>query len=178
VPTADSWRTSSVASGGLPDEVQSGDLRAESVELGPAPIFGITYDEDSLFVIGGAPHLLDLFTEAQGNHLPDKSPAALAEALANYRSTSSATPYVAKIDPATMKAQLLELPKGTTPNYPGSIVAHENGKLYAVATATLFEIDPKTFEITRSLELHRRPQVQRRRIEVHSVPGGRRPDDR
>ena len=52
---------------------------------------------------------------------------------------------------------MLELPKGTTPNYPGSLVAHANGKLYAVATATLFEIDPETFEITRSLRLPLNP---------------------
>ncbi len=154
VPTADSWRTSSVASGGLPDDVQSGDLQAESVELGPAPIFGVTYD-DSVFVLGGAPHLLDLFTKAQGNDLRDMSPAALVRAYASYKDSSSATPYVAKIDPATMKKEVLELPKGDTPNYPGSIVAHENGRLYAVATATLFEIDPASLEVTRSLELPR-----------------------
>ncbi len=157
VPTADSWRTSSVASGGLPDGVRSSDLKAESVALGPAPIFGVTYDEASVFVIGGAPHLLDLFTEAQGNELPDRSPAALAKGLAGYKDTVSATPYVAKIDPATMQPEVLELPKGDTPNYPGSIVAHENGMLYVVATATLFEIDPTSFEITRSLELPLNP---------------------
>ena len=156
VPTADSWRTSSVGGGGLPDRVQSGDLRARSVELGPAPIFGVTYDKHSVFVLGGAPHLLDLFTRAQGNDLPS-GPAAPADEYANYQDTSSATPYVAKIDPTTMRTELLELPKGTTPNYPGSIVAHENGMLYAVATSTLFEIDPRTFEITRSLELPRNP---------------------
>jgi hypothetical protein len=157
VPTADSWRTSSVASGGLPDGVKSGDLRARSVELGPAPIFGITYGTDSVFVLGGAPHLLDLFTKSQGNELRRGSPAALVREYVNYRDSTSATPYVAKIDPATMERELLELPKGATPNYPGSIVAHENGKLYAVATATLFEIDPTTFQISRSLELPRNP---------------------
>jgi hypothetical protein len=155
VPTADSWRTSSVAGGGLPDRVQSSDLQAQSVELGPAPIFGVTYDKDSVFVLGGAPHLLDLFTEAQGNDLPNASPAALARAYASSKDTTSAAPYVARIDPTTMKRELLELPRGATPNYPGSIVAHENGMLYVVATATLFEVDPESFEITRSLELPR-----------------------
>jgi hypothetical protein len=125
------------------------------VELGPVPIFGVTYDEDSVFVLGGAPHLLDLFTKAQGNDLGGASPAGLARDYANYKDSASATPYVAKIDPATMTKQLLELPKGVTPNYPGSIVAHQNGMLYVVATATLFEIDPASFEVTRSLELPR-----------------------
>ena len=126
------------------------------MELGPAPIFGITYDKHSVFVLGGAPHLLDLFTKAQGNDLPDELPRRSPTPLTQ-RPARSANPYVAKIDPTTMKAQILELPKGTTPNYPGSIVAHRNGKLYAVATATLFEIDPETFEITRSLDLPLNP---------------------
>ncbi len=156
VPTADSWRTSSIASGGLPDDVQSSDLRAHSVKLGATPIFGITYDKHSVFVLGGAPHLLDLFTKAQGNDLPDDAVAALA-GTAGAVPARSATPYVARIDPSTMKAQILDLPKGSTPNYPGSLVAHRNGKLYAVATATLFEIDPDTFEITRSLALPLNP---------------------
>jgi hypothetical protein len=152
VPTADSWRTSSIEAGGLPDDVRSSDLRADSVKLGATPIFGITYDKHSVFVLGGAPHLLDLFTRAQGNDLPDNAADALADA-AGAVPARSANPYVAKIDPSTMRARILELPKGTTPNYPGSIVAHRNGKLYAVATATLFEIDPETLEITRSLGL-------------------------
>jgi hypothetical protein len=97
--------------------VQSSNLQAQSVELGPAPIFGVTYDKDSVFVLGGAPHLLDLFTEAQGNDLPNASPAALARAYASYKDTTSAAPYVARIDPTTMKRELLELPKGTTPEF-------------------------------------------------------------
>ena len=130
--------------------------RADSVKLGATPMFGITYDEHSVFVLGGAPHLLDLFTKAQGNDLPDDAAAALAGG-ARAVPARSADPYVAKIDPTTMKARLLDLPKGTTPNYPGSLVAHRNGKLYAVATATLFEIDPGSFEITRSLALPLNP---------------------
>jgi hypothetical protein len=158
VPTADSWRTSSIATGGLPDQVRSNDLRSESVELGAAPIFGITYDEDSIFVFGGATHLMDLFTMAQGNDLPEGGAAALVDAYGASGMVASANPYVAKIDPATMRAEILELPKGTTPNYPGSLVAHRNGQLYVVATATLFEVDPDSFEITRSLDLPRNPE--------------------
>ena len=153
VPTADSWRTSSIATGGLPDDVQSSELRAQSVELGSTPIFGITHDDNTVFVLGGAPHLLDLFTKAQGNDLPDTRPAALIEGYTESEAVKSVNPYVAKIDSATMEAEILDLPKGTAANYPGSLVAHGNGKLYAVATATLFEIDPASFEITRSLDL-------------------------
>lgn len=152
VPTADSWRTSSIATGGLPDDITSDDLRTVSLELGAAPIFGITHD-DAIFVLGGATHLMDLFTKAQGDALPDGAASALVDAAEAVTSPDSASAYLAKIDPATMQAQTLELPPGTTPNYPGSIVAHRNGMLYAIGTATLFEVDPDAFEISRSLEL-------------------------
>ena len=42
-----------------------------------------------------------------------------------------------------------------TLNYVGNILLHENGKLYAVATSTLYEIDPATMEITTTLDLPR-----------------------
>ena len=45
-----------------------------------------------------------------------------------------------------------------TLNYVGNILLHENGKLYAVATSTLYEIDPTTMEITGTLDL---PRYQR-----------------
>ena len=152
VPTADSWRTSSIATGGLPDDLDGVDLRADSVELGAAPIFGITYDEHAIFVLGGAPHLLDLFTKAQADALPTGTDL-LAATTTETPATAATNPYVARIDPTTLEATILDLPKGTTPNYPGSLVAHQNGKLYAVATARLFEIDPESFAITRSLDL-------------------------
>jgi hypothetical protein len=155
VPTADTWRTSSIASGGLPDDVTGADLVTESVELGPAPMFGITR-ADAVFVIGGATHLLDLFTKAQGDDLPDGAAAALVDAATRPRGDGS-NAYVAKVDPATMAVEMLELPKGATPNYPGSLVAHQNGMLYALATASVFEIDPDTLEITRSLDLPLNP---------------------
>jgi hypothetical protein len=156
VPTADTWRTSSIATGGLPDDLSTRDLVATSVEVGPAPMFGITHD-DALFVLGGATHLLDLFTMAQGNDLPAGAVAALADA-ATRPSATDTTAYVARIDPDTMHAEVLDLPLGTTPNYPGSLVAHENGMLYVVATATVHEIDPRRLEITRSLDLPRNPE--------------------
>jgi hypothetical protein len=100
---------------------------------------------------------MDLFTKAQGNNLPDGAVETFEDALGAITSDDSPSAYVARIDPTTMTAQFLDLPKGTTPNYPGSIVAHRNGMLYAIGTATLFEIDPRTFEITRSLDLPLNP---------------------
>jgi hypothetical protein len=52
-----------------------------------------------------------------------------------------------------MRVQMLDLPMGPALNYPGGIVAHSNGFIYAVATAKLYEIDPSTMTITDSIEL-------------------------
>jgi hypothetical protein len=49
--------------------------------------------------------------------------------------------------------ETLEFPKREIVNYIGGVVAHENGHLYVVATATLHEVDPTDLTITRSLEL-------------------------
>jgi len=155
VPTADTWRSSTVSSGGLPEDARSEDLIAESVELGPIPFFAITYSDDTLFVLGGSPFLLELFTLAQGNTPPDRNLSTLLDLLENFAGNSAVEPYVAKIDTKTMTAQYLPLQKRVTPNYPGGIVAHQNGNVYAVATATLYEIDPDGFQILRSLELPR-----------------------
>ena len=153
VPTADSWRSSSVANGGLPGDVRSEDLVAQSVALGPVPLLAVTYSDDTLFVLGGTPFLLELFTLAQGNTAPDRSLPALLDLIQNFVANSSVDPYIAKIDTKTMTAQTLTLPKGDTPNYFGGIVAHQNGKVYAVATATLYQIDPDDFTVLRSLPL-------------------------
>jgi hypothetical protein len=158
VPTSDSWRSSSVLSGGLPANVESRDLSKRSVELGPVPFLSIIAD-DALFVLGGSPFLLPLFTAAQADALPDLSdfsdltPAELIALLLESDQVRMATPYVARINLRTMRVQMLDLPMGPALNYPGGIVAHSNGFIYAVATAKLYEIDPSTMTITDSIEL-------------------------
>ncbi len=153
VPTSDTWRSSSVARGGLPADVRSEDLIASSAALGAVPIFSLTYSNDTLFVLGGNPFLLELFTLAQANTPPTRDPSVLLELVENFVANSAVDPYVAKVDATTMAVEILELPKGDTPNYPGGLVAHRNGFLYAAATATLHEIDPDDFRIVRSLAL-------------------------
>lgn len=155
VPTSDTWRSSSTRSGGLPANVRNKALRSRSVELGPVPFFGIIA-HDALFVLGGSPFLLPLFTAAQANalpDLPDLPPAELLEFLLELDENRSDTPYVAKIDPKTMTVRYLDLPRGPTPNYPGGIVAHQNGFLYVVATSVLYEIDPRRLAVRRWLPL-------------------------
>ncbi len=159
VPTADSWRSSSVITGGLPSHVKSKDLRTRSIEVGPVPFLSLIAGED-LFVLGGSPFLLPLFTAAQANALPadlpdlqDSTPAELLELLLNSGQIRTARPYVARINLKTMRVKVLYLPMGAALNYPGGIVAHENGYIYAVATAMLYEIDPSTMIITDSINL-------------------------
>lgn len=153
VPTSDTWRSSTVSSGGLPADVQSEDLVAATVELGPVPFFAIIYSDDTLLVLGGTPFLLELFTLAQGNTPPDRNLSTLVDLVTGFIENELVDPYVAKIDTKTMMAQTLTLPRGDTPNYPGGIVAHANGWVYVIATATLYEIDPDSLAIRRSLDL-------------------------
>jgi hypothetical protein len=97
VPTADTWRSSSVSSGGLPADVRSEDLVAEPVELGPVPFFAITYSDDTVFVLGGTPFLLELFTLAQGNTPPDRNLSTLVDLVKGFVENELVDPYVAKI---------------------------------------------------------------------------------
>ncbi len=156
-PAADLWRTGSAVDAGLPTGVNSADLATATAEVPPAPFFGITYDDETVFVLGGSPFMLELFTDAYLGNTPHTGLAAMADvvakAITHYVKTDSVLPSVSRIDTATMKVRTLKLPKGPSINYVGGLVAHENGKLYVVATSTLFEIDPETLTITRSVSL-------------------------
>ena len=69
-------------------------------------------------------------------------------------------PYLAKIDPKTMSVvDVAYFPRGNTINYVGSMLIHKNGKIYAVATSRLYEVDPLTMKY-RTLDL---PQYQSKR---------------
>ena len=41
-----------------------------------------------------------------------------------------------------MAVETIELEKGSTVNYVGGLIAHENGMLYSVATSRLFRSTP------------------------------------
>ena len=85
---------------------------------------------------------------------PDLLDLAIAEA-------DAVTPYIARIDSRTMQvtgmAKLLNDPlhplNKRSVNYTGDLAFHENGKLYAVATSTIFEVDPVSMLVTRHLDL-------------------------
>lgn len=157
VPTADTWRSSSVASGGLGAVGSGAHLRAQVAEVGPVPIFSVVDEGGALLVLGGSPFLLDLFTAAQANDPPGRSLATLIDAVRDFVRNNSIEPYVLSVNPSTMAIRRLALPKGDTPNYPGGIVAHANGRVYVIATAKLHEIDPHSMSIVRSLDLPLEP---------------------
>ncbi len=162
---ADGWRTGTAVGAGLPDDVQSSSLIAQSVELPPVPTWGVTYSDNAMFVLGGSPFLLEQFSvatsddagsplsgsEAQGDLDLSSIVSTLAGAVEQYLTVQ---PYIAKIDPQTMTVtDITEFPRGTTVNYTGDLLLHENGNLYAVTLATIYEVDPNSMEITGSLEL-------------------------
>lgn len=152
---ADIWRSHAVAVGPQldPDEPK---LVATSVALPPVPVWGYTGTGGEVYLIGGAPYLLDMFTEvilgANADHL-------VPLVAKSKRYSESVTPYVARIDPATMKVDVLELREGTSANYTGGLLVHANGQLYAVAKSTLYKIDPATFTTVASQALPLAPQA-------------------
>ena len=113
------------------------------------PVWGYVGTDGNLYVLGGQPYLLDIYTKLiLGRHESEKK--LLAESLAY---SERLTPYVAKIDPTTMAAKILYLPQKHGVNYIGGMLVHSNGYLYAVARAVLYKIDPKTFSIIASKRL-------------------------
>jgi hypothetical protein len=145
---ADAWRTHAVAAG--PAIEQGTKLAAKSATLPPAPAWGYSRSHDTIYVVGGAPYLLDMFTKVILG-APEKTiPLLVAQSK---QASTEVTPYVARIDRRSMKVDVLELPDGTSVNYVGGVLVHANGSVYAVARSVLYEIDPATFTITASAPL-------------------------
>lgn len=176
---SDSWRTSAVVGGaGLPKSFAPGSLVATSTPVSSVPFWGVTSSADlcaeaacagvgdDIFVVGGSPFLMGLFSYAtpetikihRGEHAIDANlfdPDELAAAIAEGDATQ---PYIVRIDSKTMQVNGMAIltdgsSKRRSVNYTGDLVFHENGKLYAVATSTIFEVDPISMEVTRTHEL-------------------------
>lgn len=149
---SDQWRTGAAQGAGLPADFDPTSLVAATAPLPPVPMWGVTDTADAIFVLGGSPYLIDLFSNASlddGGVSPAQDRFAVTAAV-----SATVAPYVAKIDPATMTVtDTLELPRGSTLNYTSSLALHANGHLYTIAAATLYEIDPETMAIVHSLAL-------------------------
>src|SRR5215510_6037789 len=90
---ADAWRTHAVAAG--PAVEQGTKLTATSATLPPVPAWGYSQSGDTIYVVGGAPYLLDMFTKVILG-APEKTiPLLVAQSR---RASKSVTPYVARID--------------------------------------------------------------------------------
>lgn len=142
----DEWRTAAV-SGGLPATIRA--LHAKSVKLPPVPVWGYVGLDGNVYVLGGQPYLLDIYTKLMlGSTESEKR--LLEESLAY---SEVVKPYVARVDPVTMAVTVLYLPQKHGINYIGGMLVHSNGYLYAVARAVLYKIDPKSFTIVASTRL-------------------------
>lgn len=160
----DPWRTGAVA-GGLPARIHS--LHAKSAALPPVPVWGYVGLDGNLYVLGGQPYLLDIYTKLiLGSHESEK--ALLAESLAY---SEAVTPYVAKVNPTTLAATVLKLPYKHGVNYIGGMLVHSNGYLYAVARGVLYKIDPKSFTIVAFQRLPLVPDAKGRGDRLTSYNG-------
>ncbi len=143
-PTADLWRSGAALDGGPILEPGQAELATTIAELPHVPFFGATYDDETVFILGGSTFLMEELTAAYlGKRVKSGSDSE----------DPPVNPYVAKINTANMEYERVELPLGPSVNYIGEFLMHENGNVYVVATSTFFEIDPERMTVTRSLDL-------------------------
>lgn len=137
----DLWRTHTVLDAGLPKGFDPARLAVAHTDV-DLPVWGYTRDRDQVFVTGGSPVMLDLFTKMiiAGKQLPIGGEHGGAGATRH-------VPLVARIDPLTMAKRVVYLELGTTVNYTGGLVMHANGYVYAVAQSVLYKIDASSMAI-------------------------------
>ncbi|HEY0727869.1 MAG TPA: hypothetical protein VGD38_07375, partial [Pyrinomonadaceae bacterium] len=69
------------------------------------------------------------------------------------KSSINSVPYIAKINPLTMQVTQVDLTEGSTINYTGGLLMHENGFVYGVSRSYLYKVDPETMRIVASAPL-------------------------
>jgi hypothetical protein len=152
---ADGWRTHAVAAG-LSSDVGHMKLHTRVATLPPVPVWGYVGRGDDLYVLGGSPYLLDMFTALILGAPRSSVPLLIARSK---RYAETLTPYVARIDARSMRAKILPLTGGTSANYTGGLLVHANGFLYAVVRSTLYRIDPATLGVVASAPLPPAPEA-------------------
>lgn len=145
----DVWRTHAAPTG-LPANVDQVRLVTATARLPQEPVWGYVGTGGKLYVIGGSPYLLDMFTELMLGASPARIPTLTARTLA---ASKRVTPYVAQIDAKTMAVDVLPLTGGTAVNYTGGLLVNANGYLYAVVRGVLHKIDRATFTEVSSTPL-------------------------
>lgn len=147
----DLWRSHAVLDAGLPADFDPARLTVSAVQLN-LPVWGYTREHDEIFITGGSPVALDAFTESYKYGVNPNPAAFLGNVLLSTLNPS--IPYVAKIQPNSMDvAQQVFLTEGSTVNYTGGLLMHQNGFVYAVASSVLYKIHPDSMEILDSIDL-------------------------
>jgi hypothetical protein len=152
----DLWCSHAVSNVGLPADFDPSRLAVTTANLN-LPVWGYTRAKDEVFVIGGSPFMLNIFTQTIKNGGTDDSSinAALSESTirAAAADRKNSVPYLAKIDPLTMRVTQFEMTEGSTINYTGGLLMHENGFVYAVSRSFLYKVDPETMQAVASAPL-------------------------
>lgn len=144
---ADSWRSQVAPMGGFEAGFDKTAIQRAAINL-DQPFTGYTRDKNQVFILGGAPYLMNSYTEMYMTHTTYPEDASAADLLSNREHI----PYLAKIDPVTLTYQTVQLTEGRNRalNYPGGALMHSNGFVYAAAQAVLYKIDPATMEILKT----------------------------
>lgn len=150
---ADAWRTHAAATG-LPADLDQVRLVTRSAKLPREPVWGYDGTGGKIYVFGGSPYLLDMFTEEILGASRARIPFLTARTLI---ASEHATPYLAQIDARTLAVKVLPLSSGSLINYTGGALVHSNGFVYAVSRGVLYKIDPERFRIVRQAELPAAP---------------------
>lgn len=151
----DLWRSHAVSNVGLPADFDPAKLTVTTANL-KLPVWGYTRAKDEVFVIGGSPAMLELFTQMIKNGGTDASKLeALSEVdiKAAVEASINSVPYIARVNPLTMQVTQVDLTEGSTINYTGGLLMHENGFVYGVSRSYLYKVDPKTMRIVASVPL-------------------------
>ena len=146
---ADAWRTHAAPTG-LPAGLGHVRLVTRSTELPPEPVWGYVGTGDKLYVVGGSPYLLNMFTQLMLGAPRSRIPALVARTLA---ASTRVTPYIAQIDARTMEVKVRRFTSGIDVNYTGGLLVHSNGFVYAVVRGVLYKIDPTRFSVVASRPL-------------------------
>ena len=91
----------------MPEKLRGDSLVTHTAVLPPDPLFGITYDDETVFVLGGSPFLMSVFTDGyRGVGIS----STLPEAVEQIPFDLTVDPYVAKVKTETMEVEILTLP--------------------------------------------------------------------
>jgi hypothetical protein len=153
----DLWRSHAVSNVGLPADFDPAKLVVTTANLN-LPVWGYTRTKNEVFAIGGSPFMLNIFTQMikdGGEDTATGSIATMDEATIRTAAEDrkNSVPYLAKIDPLTMQVTQFDMTEGSTINYTGGLLMHENGFVYAVSRSFLYKVDPATMQAVASAPL-------------------------